>query len=73
MTQMVLKNQIVMGSVNASPKHFGLAIADLEKANNKWEGVMGEFITTRIPFQRFSEALELRSVDDIKTVIEWGY
>ncbi|HYF67627.1 MAG TPA: glucose 1-dehydrogenase [Ohtaekwangia sp.] len=72
MTQMVLKNQIIIGSVNAGPKHFELAIRDLEKAKNKWPDVMEEIITTRINYKRFKEALDFRSVDDIKTVIEWN-
>jgi threonine dehydrogenase-like Zn-dependent dehydrogenase len=72
MSQLVLKNQIVLGSVNASPRHFALAIADLEKAMNKWGGLMEELITTRVPYTDFVKALDFRSVDDIKTVIEWG-
>jgi threonine dehydrogenase-like Zn-dependent dehydrogenase len=71
MSQMVLKNQIVLGSVNASPRHFALAIADLEKGMNKWGSVMEELITTRVPYSDFMKALEFRSVDDIKTVVEW--
>lgn len=72
MTQMVLKNQIVLGSVNASPAHFALAIADLERATNKWGGLTGQLITTRVPYTDFIKALDFRSEDDIKTVIEWS-
>lgn len=71
MTQIVLKNQIIVGSVNAGPKHFELAIRDLEKAKNKWGNLMDEIITTRVSFAGFRNALELRSVDDIKTIVEW--
>jgi hypothetical protein len=69
---MVLKNQIVLGSVNASPRHFALAIADLEKAMKMWGGVMEDFVTTRVPYTEFVKALDFRSVDDIKTVVEWS-
>ncbi len=72
MTQLVLKNQIILGSVNAGPKHFEMAIKDLERAKNKWGGLMDEIITTRIGFREFKKALDFRSVNDIKTVIEWG-
>jgi threonine dehydrogenase-like Zn-dependent dehydrogenase len=71
MTQMVLKNQIILGSVNAGPKHFELAIKDLERANNKWSDVVNTIITTRVSYKEFERALHFRSVDDIKTVIEW--
>lgn len=71
MTQLVLKNQIILGSVNAGPKHFELAIKDLEKAKNKWGSLMDEMITTRVSYNKFQQALDFRSVDDIKTVIEW--
>lgn len=72
MTQMVLKNQVVLGSVNASPRHFALAIADLAGAVDKWGGTMERFITTRVPFTEFVNALDFRSDDDIKTVIQWN-
>ena len=72
MTQMVLKNQVVLGSVNASPRHFALAIADLGKAMDKWRGTMERLITTRVPFTEFVNALDFRSDDDIKTVIQWN-
>lgn len=71
MTQIVLKNQLILGSVNAGPKHFELAIKDLETARNKWGGLLDELITTRLTYKNFKQALDLRSVDDIKTVIEW--
>jgi glucose 1-dehydrogenase len=71
MTQMVLKNQLILGSVNAAPKHFELAMRDLEKAKHHWGSLMEELITTRISYREFREALNVRSVDDIKTVIEW--
>lgn len=72
MKQLVLKNQLILGSVNAGPLHFAMAIDDLERAYNKWEGLVDEIITTRIPYSRFLEALDMRSVDDIKTVVEWS-
>ena len=71
MRQIVLKNQVILGSVNAGPKHFELGIRDLEKGRNKWGLLMEEIITTRISYREFQKALEIRSVDDVKTVIEW--
>lgn len=34
--QMVLKNQIILGSVNAGIQHFELAIEDLQRAKQRW-------------------------------------
>lgn len=72
MKQIVLKNQIILGSVNASTRHFALAIEDLEKAKNKWGKLIDELITTKVPHTDFMDAIHLQSEDDIKTVIEWG-
>ena len=71
MTQLVLQNQIVLGSVNAGVKHFELAIRDLELAMNKWGALMDEIVTTRVNYKDFQQAFDFRSVYDIKTVIEW--
>ena len=72
MLQLVLKNQIILGSVNASTQHFAMAISDLEKAKNKYGELVDQLITTRVPYDKFMDALHLRSEEDIKTVIEWG-
>ncbi|ARS38058.1 MULTISPECIES: glucose 1-dehydrogenase [Pontibacter] len=70
--QMVLKNQIILGSVNAGIQHFELAIEDLQRAKQRWGNLTTNIITTRVSYQQFSSALNFRSVDDIKTVIEWN-
>jgi glucose 1-dehydrogenase len=72
MSRIVLKNQIILGSVNAGPLHFELALEDLEKAKGRWGNLMNELITTEVPYEKFNEALEQRSVDDIKTVVTWS-
>lgn len=71
MRQIVLKNQLILGSVNASTYHFALAVEDLLAAQKKWGELLDELITTRISYQHFKEAMDLRSEDDIKTVITW--
>lgn len=72
MKQIVLKNQIILGSVNASTYHFALAVQDFQKANEKWGNLVDELITKRISYQHFKDALDYRSDDDIKTVITWS-
>src|SRR5690606_20964110 len=72
MAQIVLKNQIILGSVNASTAHFESGIKDLEKAKNRWGDLIDGIITSRIHYTDFSKAINLRSPDDIKTVISWS-
>lgn len=70
MRQLVLKNQIVLGSVNASPEHFAIAVADLKACKEKWPEVVGQLITERVPYTDFKTAL-LPSVEEIKVVVDW--
>lgn len=72
MRDLVLKNQIVFGSVNAGVAHFKQAVVDLEEAEKKWPGVVQQLITSKTPFTRFDEVLEKRKADEIKAVIEWA-
>jgi threonine dehydrogenase-like Zn-dependent dehydrogenase len=66
--ELVLENDVVMGSVNANRRHFAAAAGALAGADRDWlEGL----ITRRVPIDRWSEALDRRP-DDIKTVIELG-
>lgn len=73
MQQIVLKNQIILGSVNASSRHFELGIKDLEKAKNRWGTLVDEIITTRLRYDQFQQAIDQRSDNDVKTVIEWEH
>lgn len=70
MRQLVLKNQMVLGSVNASPHHFAIAVSTLEGAMKKWPEVISQMITERVPYTDFEKALK-PSEDEIKVVVEW--
>lgn len=70
MRQLVLKNQVILGSVNASPRHFKIAVADLEGSNKKWPEAIQQLITERIPASEFKTALKA-SAEEIKVVVEW--
>ncbi len=72
MRQLVLKNQILFGSVNAGLAHFKQAVLDLETASGKWNGAVSQLITSRTPFAEFEEVLLHRKPDEIKAVLEWG-
>lgn len=72
MRQLVLRNQVMAGSVNASRAHFEMAVADLERAQEKWGDAIRQVITHRYPYPRFAEALAHHPADEIKAVVEWG-
>ena len=70
MRQMVLKNQILLGSVNAGAQHFAMAVSDLVKCSEKWPRVINKLITQRLAAEDFRLALG-HSVDGIKVVVDW--
>jgi len=70
MRQLVLKNQVMLGSVNASPAHFAMAVNDLVEAKKKWPEAMSRIITERIPYTEFQTAMA-ETREEIKVVVEW--
>jgi glucose 1-dehydrogenase len=64
---LVLRNEVVFGSVNANRRHFEAGAEALAHADRSW---LKQLITRRIPIDRWSEAFE-RSPDDVKTVIDF--
>lgn len=71
MRQLVLKNQIVLGSVNASINHYKMAVDDLYGCHQKWPEAMSRIITERVPYKNFEKALHQHSEDEIKVVVQW--
>jgi threonine dehydrogenase-like Zn-dependent dehydrogenase len=69
--QMVLKNQIFLGSVNASLAHYQMAVDDLLACYGQWPEQLQQVITERIPYTDFETALHNHSMDEIKVVVEW--
>ena len=72
MRQLVLRNQVMVGSVNASPKHFQMAVDDLRKAKKTWGNTIDRLITHRFLCSQYGEALSLHSTDEIKSILEWA-
>src|SRR4029079_17186888 len=72
MRQLVLRNQVLMGSVNASRDHFQLAVDDLVLAEQRWPHHVADLITHRHPYVDFDAALEHHGADEIKVVLEWA-
>lgn len=71
MRQLVLKNQIVLGSVNASPANYRMAVEALVEGKKKWPGAISKLITDHIPLSEFDPALHHHSPNEIKVVINW--
>jgi len=70
--QLVLDNQVMIGSVNAARDHFQMAVNDLAQARLLWGDHVAELITHRHPHAEFAVALSQHPADEIKSVIEWG-
>lgn len=64
--ELVLSNDVIVGSVNANRRHYQQAIAALASADKGW---LGHLITRRVPLERFEEALE-RGPKDVKVTVE---
>lgn len=71
MRQMVLQNQMMLGSVNASKKHYTDAVTELMNIKAKFGDSIKELITERVNYVDFKKAFSSNSTDEIKTVIEW--
>jgi threonine dehydrogenase-like Zn-dependent dehydrogenase len=71
MRQLVLKNQVLVGSVNAGRDYFQMAADDLVRAELRWKGHVDKLVTHRYPFDQFEKAFGDHPQDEIKAVIEW--
>jgi threonine dehydrogenase-like Zn-dependent dehydrogenase len=71
MRKMVLMNQVMLGSVNASRKHYLDSVGELMKIKARYESQIKKVITERVNYTDFKRAFSINSPDEIKTVIEW--
>lgn len=71
MRQLVLKNQVILGSVNAGRDYFQMAVDDLDRARLRWKDHVDKLISHRYPFKDFAKAFAGHPQDEIKAVIEW--
>jgi threonine dehydrogenase-like Zn-dependent dehydrogenase len=71
MQNMVLKNQIMLGSVNAGKVHYIKAVEELGNIKKQFGTLINELITERVGFNHFRDVLDLHSPDEIKSVVEW--
>lgn len=73
MRELVLDNQLLLGSVNAGRDHFQMAVDDITSATLRWGNHMQNLITNHYPHADFATALSRHVPDEIKVVLEWGY
>jgi glucose 1-dehydrogenase len=71
MRRLVLQNQLIVGSVNASRDHFQLAVHDVSMAERRWPGQIARLITHRHPYTDFEAAFQHHGSDEIKVVLDW--
>jgi threonine dehydrogenase-like Zn-dependent dehydrogenase len=67
-SNVVLRNNVVVGSVNANKRHWFKAGQVLAKADRAW---LARLVTRREPPEHFARALQ-RDPDDIKVVIQFA-
>jgi glucose 1-dehydrogenase len=68
MRDMVLKNQVLLGTVNAGPDAFASALRDLDAFRRRWPAVVQTLIAGRYPPEQARELI-LGRPTGIKSVI----
>jgi glucose 1-dehydrogenase len=71
MRNMVLRNQVLLGTVNAGPEAFTAALRDLDMFRRRWPEVVRTLIAGRFPPEQAPELIMGRP-PGIKTVIAFG-
>jgi threonine dehydrogenase-like Zn-dependent dehydrogenase len=64
--QLVLENDVIVGTVNANRTHYELAAAALGAADRDW---LGRLITRHVPLESWTDGLDRRA-DDVKVVVD---
>jgi threonine dehydrogenase-like Zn-dependent dehydrogenase len=67
-TEIVLQNNVVVGSVNANRRHFYRAAEALARADRDW---LSRLVSRRVRPENIQDAFE-RGPDDIKVVVEFS-
>jgi glucose 1-dehydrogenase len=57
----ILENRVLFGSVNAHHQDWLAAVADLDRIRERWKEALEQFVTLRVPLDRFPEAFEHRA------------
>ncbi len=70
MRQIVLNNQVLFGTVNASRDNFVQGVADLARFRALWGDTVDRLITERVPLERYMDAIEAPEEGGIKSIVE---
>ena len=70
MRDMVLKNQVLLGTVNAGPDAFASALRDLDRFRRRWPAVVRTLIAGRYPPEQAADLIMARPAG-IKSVISF--
>src|SRR3954471_7415385 len=57
---LILENRVLFGSVNAQRRDWLAAVADLDRAHERWPEALDRFVKLRVGLHRFQEAFEHR-------------
>jgi len=71
--EMVLGNKVVVGTVNANRRYFERGVVDMQRAEQRWHGLLGRFITHRVRgLENYEEMIRLLNNEKsaIKIVVE---
>ena len=71
MRNLVLKNQVVFGTVNAGHDAFAASIADLSRFKERWPDAVASLITGRHPVEKYHDLL-LGPLQGIKNVLQFA-
>jgi glucose 1-dehydrogenase len=69
--QLVLKNQVMLGSVNAARGHFQMGANHLQQAHLKWDALLDQLVTQHYTPEEFIASQEHHEPNAIKQVVEW--
>jgi threonine dehydrogenase-like Zn-dependent dehydrogenase len=58
----VVENRVLFGSVNAHRVDWQAAVADLDRARERWPEALAAFVGLRVPLDRFEDAFAYRGV-----------
>lgn len=72
MQQLVLKNQILLGSVNAGKEHYIMAVEYLQQSQEYWPGLIEKVITHKFSYVDYQTALLSHEDQEIKSVVQWA-
>lgn len=70
-TSLVLKNGIILGSVNANVTNFKTGVEYMRQANDKFGDVLERIITHKVHIDKYQKAFNVNPKERIKVVLEW--